>query len=151
MKILSLISLFLISFNSLSCPELSGKYFCQNSNREVTELSLKFRNENQVYIYDFVEASRPGSWIVDGQEHRQPVVQMDGVSNLRYVARCTERQLLLSLDGDLNDLSSKISLNISMSLDAQSNLVQETNGMINGSTPLPIIEATCYRGTSVSL
>jgi hypothetical protein len=143
-----IVSTFFILSSSiaLSCPDLSGRFYCQGSSQQGTLLELnKTIDANEVVTYEFKENGNAGSWIVDGLERSLQRSSMDGVTNLKYRAFCSGEVLTVKMTGELQAYSTTIEMITSLNLDSSRNLVQNTSGNLADGTPLPNMEALCHR------
>ncbi|WP_127718396.1 hypothetical protein [Halobacteriovorax sp. HLS] len=148
MKLIIASTLLLSCMTILACPNLDGLYFCQTSMGEVSQLELQHEVSNGVTSYIFKDMNEiEGRWIVDGKLRSLNSSPMDGVSNLKYRAKCINEELSLYMTGDLPDFNDKIKMNVSLYLDSSKNLVQKTSGQFSDGTPLPEVLTVCHRGS----
>jgi hypothetical protein len=138
--------ILLFHFVTIACPDLSGEYYCQTSNNDVTHLKLINEVQRGIISFQYIENhSKEGRWIVDGKLRSLDSSPMDGVSNAKYSAACSDNTLKISMSGELMDFETRIRFEVLMSLDSSKNLIQETSGYLSDGTPLPTVEALCYR------
>jgi len=149
MKTILTTFIFLTSLNLLACPDLSGSFFCDMGQGEVTKLVISKRVEGKVTTYTFKEnQDEEVLWIVDLKEHSFSSSAMDGISNLKYIASCQTESLILKMSGDIVDFNQKIQVRTVLNIGPGQELIQSTSGQFSDGTPIPQARVSCLNSNA---
>lgn len=145
MRILASLAL-LVSVNAFACPDLTGSFTCTNQDGTTSTLAMSQENKDGVTIYNYDGQSLPA----DGQ-----VYKMDDSQNLKdgtIKATCDDNANTMNTEilgkyYENGEFAGDLTLDIAMSLDASSNLLQVYTGkIVNQGGDYPINQQmTCTR------